>query len=205
MESGKGHDEDYFDEDFYRGGGKGAVRDKDSPFYRMYASRVLSCIGGKEYKILDVGCGMGIRTMHYVTAGEAVVGFDVSKWAYESTVLPEGRHVLGDVRKINTYFLYRAFDVVNVERVMAYLPEEDARETVGRVVEVASKYVIFSIICSDHGDGKAAKRGAPGRLNINTKQYWEELFVEVDLTLNEEYTKRMRAQGWDCIWFLERH
>lgn len=199
-------DAEYFDEEFYvcRTGTKGGKRDVEIPVFPFYVSLMLECFGGKGFKFLDIGCGVGLRTMHYINAGEDAIGFDVSKYAYEHSALPDEKKVLGDVRNIAEIFPENSFDVINCERTMSYLPEEDANEIIKNLAKVTKKYVMFAIICTDHKDQNLQVAGKPGRLNINTKEYWENLFFLNGLMIDFEKTKIMRPEYWDCTWVVRK-
>lgn len=206
MEKDKNFNAEWFDESFYRGG-KGSIRDKESPFYHLFISRVLATYGDKSYegmKLLDVGCGMGIRTMIYRRNRIDAYGLDISKWAFENSVLPEGKHFCGDTRKVSGFFEQRSFDLVVAERVMGYIPKEDAAATVKRLASLTKKNIIFSIICLDHVSKQRVLSGAPGRINIAPKSFWSDCFGAANLKINKEKTAIMCKGGWDCIWLLER-
>ena len=199
-------DAKWFDEGFYRGA-KGSKRDEVSPFYHFFIGRVLSTYKDKSYegmKLLDIGCGMGFRTNIYRNHKIDATGLDVSEWASENSVLPPKRHICGDIRYVHKLFTRKSFDLVVPERVMAYLPKEDATLTVKRLAALTKKNIIFSIICADHLSETRVKSGSPGRINIAPKSFWLDCFEKADLEINEEKTAIMCAGGWDCIWFLER-
>ena len=198
---------DWFDENFYRGG-KGSIRDKESPFYRMFVNRVIETFGEEEYKglqLLDCGCGLGIRTNIYICQGFDAFGIDISKWAHENHVLEEGHHECVDLRWIpDGLFGIEKFDLLSVERVMGYIPKRDAQKVVKNLVKLTKKNIIFSIICSDHSGSEAVLRGSPGRINIAPKKFWLEIFKKAGLIVNGEKTAIMCKSDWDCVWFLEK-
>ena len=202
----KTFDSNWFDEDFYRGG-KGSIRDKESPFYHFFINRVLQTYGDKSYegmKVLDVGCGMGIRTAIYRRHNIDAYGVDVSKWAHENNILPEGKHFCSDARNIQELFPANSFDLVVPERVMGYIPKINAAKTVQKLASLTKKNIIFSIICSDHKSKERVISGAPGRINIAPKAFWLDCFKKANLEINVEKTAVMCKDGWDCIWFLEK-
>ena len=199
-------DPKWFDESFYRGS-KGSKRDVVSPFYHFFVGRVLSTYKDKSYegmKLLDIGCGMGLRTSIYRNHKIDAHGFDVSEWAKKNSILPPKRHTCGDARRVDEFFEKDFFDLVVPERVMAYLPKEDAEATVQKLTSLTKKDIIFSIICADHLSEARVKGGQPGRINIAPKSFWLKCFEKAGLEINEEKTAIMCAGGWDCIWFLER-
>jgi 2-polyprenyl-3-methyl-5-hydroxy-6-metoxy-1,4-benzoquinol methylase len=195
----------WFDEGFYRGG-KGSIRDKESPFYRQFVNRVLKTYEDKSYegmRLLDVGCGLGIRTAIYRENKIDAIGFDVSKWAYNNTVLPDFKHFCGDVRSVGGFFEHNSFDLVVAERIMGYVPRQDAAIIVKRLAQMTKRNIIFSIICSDHKSKQRVLSGAPGRINIASKAFWLDCFRKANLKINIEKTAIMCKGGWDCVWFLE--
>ena len=199
-------DPSWFDEGFYRGS-KGSIRDKESPFYHQFVNRVLMTYKDKSYeemKLLDVGCGLGIRTMIYRKNKIDAYGLDVSRWAYENTALPDFKHFCGDVRKVGRFFELRSFDLVVAERIMGYIPKKDAEFAVKRLASLTKKNIIFSIICSDHRSKQRVLSGAPGRINIAPKSFWLSCFEKASLKINIEKTAIMCQGGWDCVWFLEK-
>jgi hypothetical protein len=200
----------YFDEEFYRGKGKGAIRDQDSPHYRAFAVRVDSCLRAMEvdkerFKVLDVGCGVGWEVKHYMDMGYDTAGADVSKWAHEHCVIPEWKHTCIDVRKLDTIYPADSIDLVIANRILAYLPKSQAMRGVEQLVKVSRKHILCAIICSDH-KGEMVRKWAKGsgRLNIEPKQEWLKRFAKLGLSIDERNTTIMTHRGWDCIWWLRK-
>lgn len=206
-------DPSFFDEEFYRStkigpngiGLKGAKRDSNSPFYVEYAWKVTKALADDPdcKTMLDIGGGVGYRSENHESEGRDVYTCDVSKWAADNSIRPD-KHYHLDIRKLST--INRQFDLVNVERVIEYLPARESLKALKEVDAVASKYIFLAIICADHVDGEGITvRAAPGRLNINTKAYWDGLFAKMPWTLDQAKTDIMLEGGWDCIWCFRKN
>lgn len=207
-------DPKYFDEEFYKGKTKGAIRDKDSPFYRFFASRTDTCIkhimeishrGSKsDFSILDVGGGVGWEAHHYLEYGYDSHVCDVSSWAIENTVMPVERARKCDVRKLVSEYGENKFDLVIANRVLAYLPNNrEAQRAINQLAAVSKKSILFAIICSDHKGAQVQKwTTGSGRLNYQPKSKYEEMFSKNKLWLNERLTDIMLGSDWDCVWWM---
>ena len=202
------YDKDYFDKDFFGDSGKkGSQRDFDNPFYHFFVARVVYCIRNiipeekKVETVLDLGCGMGFKVNLYLGHGFDAYGADVSKYAIENTIAPVGRCSIGDIR---TFKAKNKCDLVVAERVLGYLPARDSLRAIRNIAQSSKRYVLFAIICSDHKDKDRPKYGSPGRLNINTKAWWEERFKRAGLKIHAQATKSMVGDDWDCIWWTEK-
>lgn len=204
-------DETFFDEEFYRStkigptgmGLKGAKRDGNSPFYVEYAIKVTRAFKDTDCKtLLDIGGGMGYRSENHESEGRDTYTCDVSKWAHENSIRPKDKHFCLDVRKVAS--LKRKFDIVNVERILEYVPDVDAFSCLRQINEVAGKYIILAIICLDHADEGIIARASPGRVNIRPKAYWETFFRKLPWKLDQEKTDIMLTGGWDCCWIFEK-
>lgn len=198
-------DSNYFDEEFYKRqtGQKGAKRNQNSPFYMEFAAKLKAAFPIHDLSLLDIGCGMGWRTLNHFRNHFSAYGCDVSDWAYFNSVLPAGRHYCCDVRELSKR-INRKFNIVNLERIVEYLPVQDARRIIEAVDHVAQDYVVAAIICSDHQDPQVVENARPGRLNINTKEFWESLAAERGWVKDEEKTAIMVSGGWDCIWVFRK-
>jgi len=213
----KKFDKGYFDEDFYVTKAKGAIRDLDSPHYRTFAAKVAACLkwvpysSKKSFKILDVGCGVGWEAKHYREYGYDACGVDVSKWAYENSVLSPDKKYKGDVRNLTKMFRpeeypKNVFDLVIANRVLAYLPDKrEITKAIENLIAVSKRHLLFAIICSDHKGAQVQKwtKGS-GRLSYLPKAWYEQRFKDQGLTLNETFTKIMLAGDWDCVWWYEK-
>lgn len=205
-------DAGYFDEDFYKGEGKGAVRNEDSPHYHFFTARVRWCLQRERMepnstRILDIGCGIGWEPCHYLNAGYDAYGVDVSEWAYSNSVLPPGRKFVGDVRKLDKVFKSsEVFNLVVANRILAYLPSTgQIVRGMRQIVKLSSRFICFAIICSDHKGTKVQQwtKGS-GRLTYMPKAWYEKWFKKLGLKLHKEYTDYMLQGDWDCVWFLEK-
>jgi SAM-dependent methyltransferase len=196
---------DWFDEEFYRRttGDKGAKRDQNSPNYIEYAHKVKIAMRKSGINtLLDIGCGMGWRTLNHIDNGFDATGCDISRWAFENSVLPPTKHICSDMRDLKN--LNQTFDVVSVERSIEYLPEGDLMPTLETIYSLAKRYVIFSVIISDHRDQTIASMGAIKRLSMFPREYWNKLFSHFDWRLNASKTRIMLLNNWDGIWVFEK-
>lgn len=188
----------YFDRDFYRSftNRKGAKRDRQSPHYIEFAAKVKECFHNTDVRtVLDIGCGMGWRTLNHLDNGFDATGVDVSRWAYNNSVLPPGKHICSDMRHLTG-----SYDLVIVERSIEYLPPKYIVSTLDVLSKLATKYIIFSVICSDHKNSKIVKNASPGRLTMVTKAEWQEWFSAHPWKLDEDKTAIMLGNDWDCQW-----
>lgn len=194
---------DFFDSEFYnqKTGKKGAKRDQQSPFYIEFSGKFKAAFGNQIKTILDIGCGMGFRTLNHIQNGYDATGCDISKWAFENSVLPAGKHICCDMRLLNEH-AKAPFDCVIVERSIEYLPAHS--EAMNAITSLSSGYFVFSIICSDHADPELVKRAAPGRLGINPKKYWLDIFNQYNLVEDVEKTNIFLRGKWDCIWVMKK-
>lgn len=198
--------EKFFDEEFYRRktGTKGAKRDGQSPFYIEFANKFKSAFGSSVKTVLDIGCGMGWRTLNHIKNGYDATGCDISQWAFDNSVLPKGKHICSDMRDLRNH-TQELFDVVIAERSIEYLPDEAThRSALSAITSLSKNKIVFAIICSDHKDKELVRRAAPGRLGIKPKAYWESLFFEFGLQVNKNQTDAMITGGWDCIWVVNK-
>lgn len=184
---------EYFDEDFYvsKTGVKGFHRrDQNCPNFIEFARRIKEAFKDTDCRsILDIGAGTGIRTTNHIQNGFDAYPYDVSKYGYDNSVLPN-RHYLSDIRNLSS--VHRTFDIVIAERVLGYIPPEDSEKAVSACFEKAKKYLVFSIICEDHPDKQGVVEVArPGRINIQMSSFWEDIFKKFKMTLDEEKTKIM--------------
>jgi len=204
-------DKNFFDEEFYRMktqdkkgvGIKGAKRDENSPFYKEFSGKVNRILKDKIKTILDIGGGLGIRTKNYVDLGFEAYCCDVSEWAYQNSVIGKEKHFCCDVRDIDTKVL-GIYDLVIAERILCYIPESGIDKALDNIYNKCIRYAIFSIICSDHKDQERPILGAPGRVNIRPKEYWLEKLNKFKWKIDEEKTKVMLENGWDCVWVFEK-
>lgn len=211
----KKFDENYFDEDFYKSGDKGAIRNLDSPHYRMFASKVDTCIQKMtshkkirkvDFTILDVGCGVGWEAKHYIEYGYDAYGCDVSAWAFNNSVLPDGHRFCGDIRRLVDVIPPAKFDLVIANRILAYLPsEEDIINALKQLIMFAKRNILLAIICSDH-KGKMVQEWAKGsgRITFLPKAWYEKQFKSLGLMLRKDLTEIMLAGDWDCVWWLRK-
>lgn len=212
METNNGNSPEYFDEDFYTSitGVKGKHRrDQNCPNYIEYARRMKEAFKdllSEETKptLLDIGAGVGIRTKNHIDNGFDAYSCDVSIWAAKHSVIPE-KHYCVDIRKIGDYPF---IDIVNVERVLGYIPKDDSELAVANAFLIAKKYVVITVICSDHIDQEnVVKVAKPGRINIQPKAFWEDIFSRYTTRgweLDKEKTDIMLQNGWDCIWVFKK-
>lgn len=194
-------DETYFDREFYerQTGAKGAKRNQNNPFYQEFSARLARAFVTRDLSLLDIGCGMGWRTTNHFRNAWSAYGCDVSDWAYFNSVLPLGRHFCCDMRDLPRR-VKRTFQVVAVERSIEYLPQEEAAKALDAIDAVATDYVVMSVICTDHRDPNVVEASRPGRLNMNTKAYWEAMCYAKGWILDKVKTQVMTDGGWDCIW-----
>jgi hypothetical protein len=204
-------DKTFFDEEFYRSkihdkngiGIKGAKRDQNNPFYKEFSGKVNRILGGQVKTILDIGGGMGIRTKNYIDLGFDAYCCDVSEWAYQNSEIGKDKHYCCDVREIDMK-VPGVYDLVVTERILGYVPETGTDKALENIYNKCTKYAIFSIICSDHKDQERPIQGAPGRINMKPRTYWLEKLNSFNWKINEEKTKVMLENGWDCIWVFEK-
>lgn len=202
-------DSNFFDEEFYRSsekapigiGLKGAKRDGNSPYYIEYAAKMKEAFAGCEgFSILDIGGGMGWRTMNHIENGFDAYACDISRWAFENSIMPSGKHYCMDIRDVGQ--IERQFDIVNVERILEYLPASE----MFRALEAAwsrvrpGGFMVASIICSDHRDQSVVFCAQPGRLNICPRDGWLEIFFDLGAKIDEDKTKIFLGNDWDCVW-----
>lgn len=198
-------DKDYFDRDFYTGetGLKGNRRDQDCPGYNDWATRIKQAFGSEIKTVLDIGAGVGIRTLHHIENDYDAYPCDISDYARDNSVLPD-KHIQCDIREL--YKIDRTFDLVIAERVICYLPAEYALQALQQIDKKADKYIAFNIICSDHKLDWAVEVGRKSnRLNIAPKKFWNELFSMFEnWELDKEKTDIMLNYGEaDCFWVFK--
>lgn len=206
----KSFDKNFFDEEFYLSkqkdahgdGVKGAKRDKLSWNMCEFSSKVDRCLANTGCKsILDIGGGIGVRTELYVKKEYDAYVCDISEWACQNSLMKD-RHYCKDIRNIGE--IGKKFDVIITERIIEYLPTEYAIDAMKSVYDNVDKYAFFSIVCSDHRDPNIPLLGAPGRMNINKKSYWENLFSKFKWSIDKEKVDIMLENDWDCIWVLKK-
>ena len=196
---------DYFDEDFYKSktGVKGThKRDENNMAYMEFSRRVRQAFDINTKTILDIGAGVGVRTINYINREFDAYPCDVSKYAYDNSKLPE-RHYLSDIRDLKE--VDRTFDIVIADRVLGYIPPEDSLRALQAIDSKSDKYIILSIICLDHIDPAIVECAKPGRINIQLKSFWNELFKSFPhWTLDKEKTDIMLQNGWSCIVVIRK-
>jgi len=206
VQTNDGKDGSYFDKDFYTGetGDKGGPRNVNHECYIEYASRLKEAVKDTDCKtLLDIGAGIGLRTTNYINNGFDAYPCDISEYAFENSVLKD-KYYCCDVRNLDAIKNY--FDIVNVERILGYLKPEDSLLALENIDRKAKRFIFFSIICLDHVDQiNVVNIARPGRINLQLKSFWLELFSKFkNWKFDEEKTKIMLRNGWDCIWVFEK-
>ena len=198
-------DPKFFDKDFYIGGceEKGYhKRNENNEHYIEFSRRLTEAFKGSGMKtVLDIGAGVGVRTINHINNGFDAYPCDISQWAYDNSMLPN-KHYCCDVRNMKK--IKQTFDIVISERQLGYIPAEDALMALEQIDSKAKHYIVFSIICSDHIDPNIPIVAKPGRLNIAPKKFWEDLFARFDWKLDEEKTRAMLEPAWDCLWVYKK-
>ena len=194
-----------FDSDFYHceTGTKGKhKRDVNHDVYLWFSERLTDAFKDTDCKsVLDIGAGLGIRTTNHIANGFDAYPCDVSQYGHDHSVLPD-KHYLADVRDLSK--VDRTFDIVIAERVLGYIPPKDSLKALKQIDSKADKYIVFSIICSDHKDRNIVEIAKPLRKNIQPQQFWLDLFAKFNWHFDEDKTNTFLKDDWSCIWVYKK-
>jgi SAM-dependent methyltransferase len=200
-EGNKEFDPKYFDEEFYvcKTGYKGGKRDQNNPTYKDFSNRIFKAFESEDIKtILDIGGGVGYRTLNYQAKGYDAWTFDVSEYAYQHSVNP-GKHICEDITQ-NYIPGTNVFDLVIAERILGYIDPEKSEQALLNIEKFSNKWIVLAIICQDHVAGDwFVEVARPGRINIQPKKFWMHKVQKLGWIQDELKTEIMNAGGWDGI------
>lgn len=124
----------------------------------------------KPKRVLDAGCGHGHLVKLLIDFGVDAIGLDFSKYAGE--LVPEGRFVLADFKKIP--FPDNSFDIVCSKGVLEHIEEEDIDQVYSEMKRVGKRMIVE--ICFKN-------KPADGHINIHPIEWWKKKMPECEIII----------------------
>lgn len=112
-----------------------------------------------DCKVLELGSGRGGLTRRLVAVGASVTAIDIFDYSTEYSSFTNTSFVHGDMRDIAQLLNHQTFDLCVVQRVIHYLPYQEALEVLVYLKSVVTGKLYISVtgIDSDIGDHYPAK------------------------------------------------
>ncbi len=142
--------------------------------YHRYVARL--CMVGEAtnprgWKILDVGCGVGVLVSEMIRLGYDPTGIDVNEAAIRNSVAPSRCFLVEDSGRLP--FAERSFDLVVSREVLEHIDEAAIDRCIEEWDRVGRGRMVHIIAVSERGQ---SAYDDPTHVNVRPEAWWEETF-----------------------------
>lgn len=115
--------------------------------------RIIECLNECKTPILDLGCGVGIDTLHLVECGHRVVSCDFSRAALEKIKenIPEARTMQFNMKE-QLPFGNDLFDFIIANKSIHYFSEQETRKIVRELHRILKINGVFAFVVNSTND-----------------------------------------------------
>lgn len=154
---------------------------------------------GKDYSLLDIGCGEGFLLQFFYDRGKKVKGIDIGSYAlqhFHPELLPFFEK--GDMETLLPVMSKRGeiYDVVNMDRVLDMVDDVDV--CLSKVKEVMDTRSILVIKVANNYSGLQRMLLQKGEMK---KEYWLDDPDHTGYFNREGMIARLSANGFECLDF----
>ena len=183
-----------------RGGSRDDVRNQYDGWLEE-DKRIIELLNNCHIPILDLGCGIGIDTLHLVENGHQVVACDFSKEALDKVRqnIPEAKTIKFNMRE-KFPFEDRLFEFIIANKSIHYFSEQETKGIISELYRILKPNGIFAFVVNSTKDSN---------FGAGQGKMIEDNFYEVRGTtkrfFNEDSLKKFfDIEHWDFICMNER-
>ena len=162
--------------------------------------RILSELRKCNTPILDLGCGVGIDTLHLVESGHKVVACDFSSEALKKVKenIPEAKTIQFNMKN-GIPFERELFEFVIANKSIHYFSEEETKKIISELYRILKNNGAFAFVVNSTNDSN---------FGAGQGQLLEENFYEVRGTTKRFFDKKaleefFNSQFWEFIYMNE--
>jgi len=165
-----------------------------------YDERILKALKECKTPILDLGCGVGIDTLHLVESGHKVVACDFSTTALEKVKenIPEAKTIQFNMKN-GIPFEKELFEFVIANKSIHYFSEQETKQLISELYRIIKPNGVFAFVVNSTNDSNF---GAGQGIEL------EENFYEVRGTTKRFFSKEslekfFDAEHWEFVCMNE--
>lgn len=116
---------------------------KDTLNYFFYKNAIKNSLGDSQ-SVLDVGCG-SVSVLGQIKGKFISTGIDLFKKSIQISKKAKNhdKYVIGDIRKLSTFFPKKSYDTVIALDVVEHLTKKEAKAMISQMENIAKKRVVI--------------------------------------------------------------
>jgi ubiquinone/menaquinone biosynthesis C-methylase UbiE len=142
--------------------------------YHRYVARtcmVGEAVNPRGWRVLDVGCGVGILAAELLALGHDVTGIDVNEAAIRNSIAPSRCRLVADSGKLD--FPDGHFDLVVSREVLEHIEASEIDRCIDEWDRVGKGRMVHIIAVTERG---RSARNDPTHVNVQPERWWTETF-----------------------------